>query len=230
MENLFFENYEIEVNRKKIKNVNLKVYPNCEIKVSIPEKMDIEYVQRMINSKAEWLKKQLQKYEEQKRIETREYVSGEDHYFNGKRYILKVHTETKNVACIKIERSNIMDMYVKENSSVNVKSRVLNNFYKEKLEKKIKKYLEKWEEIIGVKVNDFSIRKMKNRWGSCNVNKKTIIFNLELAKKSNDEIQFVVVHELVHLIERYHNDNFRSLMDKFYPKWKKYQNSINELL
>ena len=121
-------------------------------------------------------------------------------------------------------------MYVRKSSSIKNKERLLNCFYKEKLEDKLKKYIPLWEDRIGVKSNCYSIRKMKNKWGSCNIDKKEIKFNLELAKKKDSEIQYVVIHELIHLIERNHNENFKNLMYSFCPKWELYQESLNEIL
>ena len=224
---MLINNFNIEVNRKQVKNINLKVYHDLTIKASVPENMNIDIAKRMIMSKEDWINKQLKKYEEQNRITKRSYVSGEDHYLNGKRYILRVYNSNKT--SIKIE-NNTIKMYVRKSSSIKNKERLLNCFYKEKLEDKLKKYIPLWEDRIGVKSNCYSIRKMKNKWGSCNIDKKEIKFNLELAKKKDSEIQYVVIHELIHLIERNHNENFKNLMYSFCPKWELYQESLNEIL
>ena len=225
---MLINNFEIKINRKSVKNINLKVYPDLTIKASVPEKMDMGTLERMIISKEEWLKNQLKRYKEQNRITKRNYVSGEDHYLNGKRYILRVYDS--NTSNVKIEKNNILAMYVRKNSSVENKERIMNGFYKEQLNKKLKKYIPLWEEKIGVKSNGYSIRKMKNKWGSCNTNKKEINFNLELAKKKDAEIQYVIVHELLHIIERNHNENFKRMMYEFYPKWEIYHSSLNMVL
>lgn len=225
---MIINNFDIEIKRKQIKNINLKVYPDLSIKASIPENMDINIVKKMIANKENWINNQLNRYEEQNRITKRSYVSGEDHYLNGKRYILRVCDS--NTPDIKIENNNIMTMYVRKSSSIENKERLMNYFYKEKLEEKLNKYIPIWEEKIGVKSNCYSIRKMKNKWGSCNTEKKEINFNLELAKKKDAEIQYVIIHELIHLIERNHNENFRNLMYEFCPKWENYHESLNEVL
>lgn len=225
---MLIKNFDIEVNRKQVKNINLKVYPDLTIKASIPENMDISTVERMIIYKEDWINNQLKRYKEQNRIAKRSYVSGEDHYLNGKRYILKVCDS--NTPMIKIENNNTMMMYVRKSSSVENKERLMNYFYKENLENKLKKFIPLWEDKIGVKSNCYSIRKMKNKWGSCNTDKKEINFNLELAKKKDSEIQYVVIHELLHLIERNHNENFRKLMYNFCPKWELYRETLNEIL
>lgn len=225
---MLINNFEIEINRKQVKNINLKVYPDLTIKASIPKNMEIGTLERMIILKEDWLKNQLRRYEEQNRITKRNYVSGEDHYLNGKRYILKVCNS--NSPNIKIESNNILTMYVRKSSSIDNKERLMNCFYKQELEDKLNKFIPKWEEKIGVKSNCYYIRKMKNKWGSCNTDKKEINFNLELAKKKDSEIQYVVIHELLHLIERKHNDNFKNLMYKYCPKWEIYQDTLNEIL
>lgn len=225
---MLINNYNIEINRKDVKNINLKVYPDLSIKASVPKDMNISKVKTMIISKDEWIKNQLRKYEEQNRISKREYVSGEDHYLNGKRYILRVYDS--NTPSIKIEKNNILAMYVRKSSSVENKEKLLNSFYKENLKVKIDKFMPELEDLIGVKAKKYYIRKMKNKWGSCSTEKKEIIFNLDLAKKKDVEIKYVIIHELIHLIERRHNDNFRLLMNKYCPKWKQYHDSLNEVL
>lgn len=225
---MLINNFDVEVNRKQIKNIYLKVYPDLTIKASIPKNMDIATVKRMITSKEDWINNQLKRYEQQNRIAKRYYVSGEDHYFNGKRYILKVCDS--NIPRIKVQNNNTIMMYVRKSSSIENKERVMNCFYKENLENKLNKFIPLWEDKIGVKSNSYSIRKMKNRWGSCNINKKEIIFNLELMKKKDSEIQYVVIHELLHLIERNHNEHFKDLMYSFCPRWKEYQESLNKIL
>ena len=155
---MLINNFNIEVNRKQVKNINLKVYHDLTIKASVPENMNIDIAKRMIMSKEDWINKQLKKYEEQNRITKRSYVSGEDHYLNGKRYILRVYNSNKT--SIKIE-NNTIKMYVRKSSSIKNKERLLNCFYKEKLEDKLKKYIPLWEDRIGVKSNCYSIRKMQ---------------------------------------------------------------------
>ncbi len=225
---MLINSFEIKVNRKQVKNINLKVYPDLTIKASVPKNMNIGTVERMIISKEDWINNQLKRYREQNRITKRSYVSGEDYYLNGKRYILKVCNS--NTPSIKIENKNTIIMYVRKTSSVENKEKLMNCFYKENLKNKLNKFIPLWENKIGVKSNCYSIRKMKNKWGSCNTDKKEINFNLELAKKKDSEIQYVVIHELLHLIERNHNKNFQNLMYTFCPKWELYQEKLNEIL
>lgn len=218
----------VQIIRKNVKNINLKVYPNLEIKVSVPKNADETSIKRMIISKEKWLKERLKKYEEQNRIVKRNYISGEDHYLNGKRYILKV-VDSNTPFVKKINCKNIV-MYVRKSSSIENKEKLMNSFYKEQLAIKINKYLPEIENMMNVKSSGYNIRKMKNKWGSCNCEKKIIIFNVDLAKKKDSEIKYVIIHELAHLIEKKHNDNFKKIMDYYCPGWEKYNLSINELL
>ena len=143
---MLINNFEIEVNRKQVKNINLKVYPDLTIKATVHYDMNIDTVERMIISKEDWIKKQLKRYEEQNRITKRSYVSGEDHYLNGKRYILKVYDS--NTPSVEIKNNNTLLMYVRKSSSVENKEKLLNNFYKQNLECKLDKFIPLWEEKI----------------------------------------------------------------------------------
>ena len=225
---MLINKFDIEISRKKVKNINLKIYPDLKIKASIPEHMDMNTIERMVRSKEDWINKQLRRYKEQTRIDKRHYVSGEDSYFNGKRYILKVYDS--NTPSIKIENNKNMIMYVRKSSSLENKERLMNGFYRENLKCKLDRFIPFWEEKIGVKSNGYSIRKMKNKWGSCNLDKKEINFNLELAKKRDSEIQYVVIIELLHLIECNDKEKLRNLMYDFCPRWELYQEKLNEIL
>lgn len=225
---MLINGFNVEIQRKKVKNINLRVYPNLEIRVSVPEKMEIATIKRMVISKEEWIKERLKKYEEQIRLTKRRYISGEDHYVNGKRYILKV--VDSNTPSVKMENAKSLVMYVRKSSSVENKEKLMNSFYKEQLSIKINKFLPELENLIEVKSEGYSIRKMKNKWGSCNSEKKSLIFNVDLAKKKDSEIKYVIIHELLHLIEKKHNDHFRELMDYYCPKWEQYYNSLNKIL
>lgn len=225
---MLINNFDIEIVERKVKNINLKVYPDMKIKVSIPKNMDIKKLERMIISKEQWIINQLSRYEEQNRITKRNYVSGEDHYLNGKRYILKVCDSNK--PSIEIQNNKTIVMNVRKSSSLENKERLMNSFYKDFLSKKIAKFVPIIEKQIGIKAEKIIIRKMKNKWGSCNTENKQIIVNLELAKKTDAQIKYVVIHEMLHLIEKKHNDEFKKLMDLYCPKWELYHESLNEIL
>lgn len=225
---MIINGFNIEIQRKKVKNINLRVYPNLKIKVSIPENMEISSLKRVIIAQEQWIQDRLKKYENQIRLTKRKYVSGEDHYLNGKRYILRVINS--NIPFVEKVNNKMLIMHVRRSTSVENKEKLMNLFYKKQLSTKIDKYLSKLEQEIGVCTNGYSIRKMKNKWGSCNLEKKTLILNVDLAKKTDSEIKYVVIHELLHLIEKKHNEHFRELMNYYCPKWEIYHNSLNQIL
>ena len=226
MEQLRVNDYTIFLDKKCVKNINLRVKPNGDIYVSSPNEIKNDKIVKLISSKSDWINKQLLMFQKKSVESKRDYISGEDHYINGRRYILKV-TPTKEKSCIKIENKKIIRMYVKNNASMKSRERLLMKYYKTILTKKISYYIEKWAEKIGVEVNFFKIRKMKTRWGSCNIQTHVLLFNLELAKKGNKDIEYVVIHELIHLKERYHNDNFYYLMNKYLVNWKSVEQRLN---
>lgn len=212
---------KINIEKKKVKNINIKVHSDMQVYVSCPKRADTEYVKKIVLNKLDWIESRIQKIKEREQQENKKYVSGEEHYFNGKKYILKINpVEKAKLSYIKIEDQRYINMYIPENTTIEYKEKLMNNFYKENLIPKINEYIAKWSLKLNVNPKEYKLRKMKTLWGSCNITKQTILFNSELAKKSDKAIEYVVVHELMHLIERYHNKRFYSLLDYYYPKWK----------
>lgn len=226
MNQLKVNNYIINLDKKDVKNINLRVKPNGLIFVSCPGNVENEKIIKLIADKNDWIERQISRFKKCLGQTQREYVSGEDHFVNGKRYVLKV-SKTSGKQYIVIENKKILRLYVRENSTIKQREKVMKKYYKNVLTKKISFYLKKWIEIIGVDVNSFSIRKMKTRWGSCNIQTHNLLFNLELGKRCNKEIEYVVVHELIHLKERKHNDNFYYLLMKYLPNWKSIEQKLN---
>ena len=215
------KNIKINIEKKKVKNINIKVHPDMQVYVSCPRRVNIEYVKKIVLNKLDWIESRIQKIKEREQQENKKYVSGEEHYFNGKKYILKINpVEKAKLSYIKIEDQRYINMYIPENTTIEYKEKLMNNFYKENLIPKINEYIAKWSLKLNVNPKEYKLRKMKTLWGSCNITKQTILFNSELAKKSDKAIEYVVVHELMHLIERYNNKRFYSLLDYYYPKWK----------
>lgn len=225
---MIINGYDIEIKRKNVKNINLKVYPNLKISASVPYNMGLSSIKRMIISKEKWLIDRLKTYEQQIRITKRKYVSGEDHYLNGKRYVLTV-VDSNKPSVVK-QGTNKLIMNVRKSSSIENKEKLMYSFYKEELEKKLNKFLPELEKIIGVNSNGYYIRKMKNKWGSCNHAERILVFNVELAKKKDNEIKYVIIHELIHLIEKKHSDRFKELVEIYCPKCEIYHKSLNEIL
>ncbi len=210
----------VQVVRKKIKNLHLSVCPpDGNIRVSVPLKTSNENVRLAVISRLSWIKKKRAEFEKQPRQSERHYVSGESHYYQGRRYILEI-TERPGKHTLEVLNNSKMRLCVRPGTTQEKRARVVNAWYRERMEEVIPTLLEKWQPIVGKEVNAWRIQKMKTKWGSCNIEAKRILLNLELAKKSPECLEYILVHELVHLHERRHNDNFRRLMDKFMPKWR----------
>ena len=219
---------KISTTRKDIKNIHLGVYPpDGKIRASIPLKTSDETLRLFLISKTSWIKKQQAKFLQQERQSKREYVSGESHYLFGNRYRLNV-IDTNESPKIKIHKKTHLNLYVKSNTSLQQKEKLFEQFYRLELEKIIPKLLKKWGKKVGVDVNQVKIRKMKTKWGTCNAKKKQILLNLEMAKKPLHCLDYVFVHELVHMIERNHTDRFIELLELAYPKWKKSKQELNQ--
>ncbi len=210
---------EILIERKDIKNLHIGVYPpNGKIRVAAPLKLNDEAVRLAVISRLSWIRKQRQNFLNQPRQSKREMVSGESHYFFGKRYLLDI--KYKNGKHEIIKRHSKLELYVKKDTTVENRYKVLESYYRNNLKIEIDKLIEKWQKIICIDIHSWNIQKMKTKWGSCNIENKKLLFNLELAKVPMECIEYIVVHEILHLIERHHNDNFKALLDKYMSDWQ----------
>ena len=219
----------VTVYKKDIKNFHLNVLPpNGKVRVSVPKGVSDETVRLFVIKKYQWIKKHIEDFQNQERQTKREYVSGESHYFKGKRYILQI--EHAKRPKIEIKNKKYIYFYVPAHYTMHQRQ----NYYEKWLRKELKKELDilvpKWENVIGVKVNEVRIKKMKTKWGSCNPVAKRIWINLELIKKPQKYLEYVIVHELVHLLERKHNKRFREFMSKYMPDWEILRRQLNELI
>lgn len=222
-------NIEIEVVRKDIKNMHLAVYPPTgRIRLAAPIKTDSEVVRLFAISKIAWIKRHIKNFRQQSRETPREFVSRESHYFQGKRYLLVVK-EGQGPSSVELRGVKTIQMTVKSKTSNEAKAGVLKEWYRRELKKQLPELIEKWEKIIGVRCNTWGVKLMRTKWGACNIESKRIWINLELAKKPSICLEYIVVHELVHLHERHHNDRFVALMNKFMPKWRQYRDELNKL-
>lgn len=228
-ETLQIANVEIDVIRKDIKNMHLAVYPPLgKIRLAVPKKTDEEILRLFAISKLGWIKKHVKNFKSQPRETKRDYVSGESHYYQGKRYILEID-EKDGYSKVLLNGTKKIQMRVPADSSVDFKSKVMKEWYRKQLKSQIPPLLEKWEKTIGVKSEDWGVKQMKTKWGACNTDAARIWLNLELAKKPPICLEYILVHELVHLHEKHHNDRFIQLMDKFMPKWRMHRNELNSL-
>jgi predicted metal-dependent hydrolase len=220
---------KIFLQRKAIKNIHLGVYPpEGKVKLSAPTESDDELIRLFVISKLSWLKKQIKSFQEQERETPREFVSGESHHFKGYRYLLEVVYSTDKPK-VELAGTKKLMMYVPNNATAKEKHQLLQKWYREQLKEQIPTLIEKWEKVIGVQCEDWGVKRMRTKWGSCNRDAKRIWLNLELAKKPTNCLEYIIVHELVHLHERNHNDRFVKLMNKFMPKWRHHKDVLNSL-
>lgn len=220
-------NLTIETIRKDIKNIHLGVYPpNGRIRMAVPLRTSDESVRLFAISKTPWIKKQQKVFSKYPRQTPRKYVSGETHYIFGKPYLLDV-IPSDEPPRLKIKKNTHIELYVKPKSTIKQKEKLFENFYRCELNDIISKSIKKWEKKVGVKVKEIKIKKMKTKWGTCNDKDKRIWLNLELAKKPFHCIDYVLAHELVHLKERKHNDQFMELLESAYPKWQQHKEELN---
>lgn len=218
----------VEVTQKDIKNVHLSVYPPLgQVKIAAPERMELDTIRIYAISKLSWIRKQQAKILSQKREAPREYITRESHYYLGKRYLLNV-IEHQAAPIVKLKHNKI-ELYIRPETSTEKRKEILEDWYRVQLKELVHKQITKWETIMGVQSNEFGIKKMKTKWGTCNIEAKRIWLNLELAKKPIQCIEYIIVHELTHLLERNHNTRFVAIMDNYLPNWKELKVELNKL-
>lgn len=215
--------------RKNIKNLHLAVLPpDGKVRFAVPHHVSDERVRLAVISKLAWIRKQQAAFNQQARQTEREMVNGESHYLWGRQYRLEV-IEQVGKHRVETKGKNKLRLYVQPNTSTANRLLVLNDWYRVQLKVKVVELLDHWSPIIKRKPNGCGIRIMKTKWGSCNIEAKRIWLNLELVKKPPECLEYILVHELVHLLERHHNDQFRKHMDTFLPKWREHQTLLNKL-
>ncbi|MEN8218915.1 MAG: SprT family zinc-dependent metalloprotease [Pseudomonadota bacterium] len=218
---------EIEVARKDIKNLRLTIYPpNGRVRIATPLRINDESVRLFALSKLAWIKKHQANFIAQNRQTEREFISGESHYFKGIPYLLNL-IEHKTSPKIIIRNNKYLELYMKKGSSKQQREKVIKEWYRQTLKNDIPALITKWQTIIGVVVADWGVKFMRTKWGTCNIQAKRLWLNLELAKKPRHCLEYVIVHEMVHLLERHHNKRFKAYMDKFMPQWRLYKDELN---
>lgn len=217
----------INLVRKKIKNMHLGVYPpDGRVRVSAPLAASDAAVRLFVNSKLAWVRRHQARFTGQERQQAMECVTGESHYFQGRCYLLNL-IHHHGHARISLRNSTVMDMQVKAGASADYRQRLLANWYRQQLKAQIPALIEKWEPIMGVRVAEWGVKLMKTKWGTCNIRARRIWLNLELAKKPPHLLEYLVVHEMTHLLERRHNDHFKQLLDRFLPQWRQCKEELN---
>ena len=217
----------VDVVRKDIKNLHLAVYPpNGRVRVAAPLRLDDEAVRLAVIARLAWIKRQRAKFEAQERETKREYLNGESHYFLGARYRLNIVEEDAQPKVI-VRNKQYLDLYIRPGSDSVQRERIITAWYRANLKAMIPPLIEKWEPVMGVQVADWGVKQMKTKWGSCNIKAHRIWVNLELVKKPSRCLEFIIVHEMAHLLERQHNERFIELISKFLPQWRQYREELN---
>ncbi|HOO44675.1 MAG TPA: SprT family zinc-dependent metalloprotease [Deltaproteobacteria bacterium] len=217
-----------DVLRKDIKNIHLSVYPPTgRVRISAPMRTSLDTIRVFAISKLGWIKKQQEKLREQEREPPREYLNRESHYVWGKRYLLKV-SERDQAPSVELKHSRML-LHVRPGTDELKRRAIIEEWYRKQLKKAVPLLIAKWGPLMGVKVDRFFVQRMKTRWGSCNPRARTIRLNSDLAKKPRECLEYIIVHEMSHLLEPTHNNRFLALMDMFMPKWQFYRDQLNRL-
>lgn len=226
MKQLMIEGIKIEVERKRIKNMYLKVLPpDGKVHISAPMRMPEPEIIGFVRSRIEWIVQQQVKLKNRHSKEDLDYVTSDEILLCGSRYRLEVQ-DTNSSGYAYTEGSRFI-LYARPSSTVTQRHEIINRYYREVLTKQIPGLILKWEKAIGVQSEGYTIRNMKTRWGTCNIRSKRICLNLQLAKKPPKCLEYVIVHELVHLLEGSHNRVFKNYMDHFLPDWKTVRKEMN---
>ena len=216
----------VDVILKDIKNVHLSVYPPTgRVRISAPIGMSLDTIRVFAISKLDWIKKQQTKLKEQERETPRDFVDRESHYVWGKRYLLTV-TERNEAPSIELKH-NRMVLQVRPGTDKVKRRALVDGWYRGQLKKALPPLLAQWQPLLGVAVEKFFVRRMKTKWGSCNYRAHTIRLNTELAKRPPECLEYIVVHELMHLLEPTHNARFVELMDRHMPHWRTQRDELN---
>lgn len=219
------EGIKVQLEKKRIKNFNLRVKaPYGEVKLSYPHRVKKQECYRFVQSKISWIKKQQMKFYNLKVPEPLMYTTGEKIFFMGEEKELYVELSTKRFAEM---RGNKLCLFVLESDTKVEKKQLMNEYYRKELYKVLFPLVKKWEPIMQVSVKETRIKNMKTLWGSCNIRAARIWLNLKLAEYDIKCIEYVVVHEMVHLLERLHSPRFYRLMDEFLPNWRHFQDKLN---
>ena len=218
----------IAMTRKQVKHVHLSVHPpNGRVTMVVPQATRLAAARAYAISKLRWIRDQREKLRTQPRELPRAFVTRESHYLWGRRYLLTVQEiDTKPSVVAKNQR---LVMTVRPGASASKRAEVMHEWHKSLMHAAVKPLLSKWETKIGVKASAYFLQRMKTKWGACNPRARNIRLNTELVKKPRDLLEYVIVHELMHLIEPRHSDRFMALMDRHYPHWRDARAELNAL-
>ena len=228
VEQLQLNNLSIDLVRKRIKNLHLSVSPPTgRVRIAAPEDMNLEAIRAFAATKLPWIRRHQRKQRAQEREPKREFLERESHYLWGKRYLLTL-IETNAPATVELRHKKIV-LTSRQETSARKRELIVEQWYRDRLHEVMPAIVAKWEKIIGTSVSEWQVRKMKTKWGSCIPAKSKILVNLELAKKPRECLEYIVAHEIVHLLEPTHNERFKALMNLFIPQWREHRRVLNRI-
>jgi predicted metal-dependent hydrolase len=218
----------VDVVLKDIKHVHLSVYPPAgKVRISAPLRMSLDTIRVFAISKLGWIKQQQAKLRAQERETPREYLERESHYVWGKRYLLRV-IECDEAPSVELKHRQMV-LRLRPEAPAEKKQAILEEWYRRQLKHAVPPLIAKWEPLMRVKVERFFVQRMKTKWGSCSHGTRTIRLNTDLAMKPRECLEYIVVHEMVHLLEPTHNARFVALMDQLMPQWRFRREQLNQL-
>jgi predicted metal-dependent hydrolase len=218
----------VEVVQKNIKHLHLSVHPPLgRVRIAAPLRMDLETIRLYAVSRLSWIRKQQAKLQGQARETPRAYVTRESHYYMGMRYLLEV-VEVEEAPKVVLYPSKML-LFVRPGTPTEKRKAVMDEWHRAQLKLLLPGLIAKWEPLMGVKVRAFAVKRMRTKWGTCNATAGRIWVNLELAKKPAACLEYIVVHEMVHLLVRNHNAEFVAYMDRFMPMWREVRDELNRL-
>jgi predicted metal-dependent hydrolase len=221
-------NTRVQVEFKNIKNVHLSVHPPVgRVSISAPQRMKLETVRLVAISKLDWIRRQQKAIRSQEREPEREYVDRESHFVWGRRCLLII-TERDEAPRVSFKHNKLY-LGIRPGTPSEKRHDIAEAWYREQVRLALPGLLAKWEPILGVEIYGFYVQRMRTRWGSCNPIARTIRLNTDLAKKPRECLEYIVVHELVHLLEPTHNARFVALMNRYMPRWQEHRRALNRL-
>ena len=227
MEEIILCGIAMSVIKKRIKNMYIRVLPpDGKVQITVPYTVSDDLIRRFAISKIQWIKKQKKSFEGQPRLTKRQYITGESIYFWGRRYRLDVQYSDAGSHVLPAGEKLVLE--VRKESTPKQREHVVNDWYRAQMKQAVPKILKKCEYIVGVNASEWRIKNMRTKWGTCNIEKKRIWLNLQLVKKTPECLEYVIIHELVHLLERNHNDRFFGYMDSFCPDWRIRKAELNQ--
>ncbi|UYZ63795.1 M48 family metallopeptidase [Hymenobacter weizhouensis] len=228
MPQLYIDDLQVEVVRKNIRTLRLSVHmPDGRVRVAVPLRTPDATVRELVQARRAWIRKHQARFAAREQPATLHYVSGEMHLYQGQPVELRVHATAGRPRAQLSGCGCYFDLFAPENSSRAYRAQVLSTWYRQRLRQQLPALLAHWQPIVGAEASTWGIRQMKTRWGTCNTQARRIWLNLELIKRPSPCLEYVLVHELTHLHERYHNARFWGLMDQFMPTWRDHKAVLN---